>query len=83
MKKYLSPFIILANGTINMTVSQLGQLGITIDVGQWAAFWEASGDLVQGIFPTFDIQNPDTWPEGFDSADPNTWHILIDGLFED
>ena len=83
MKKYLSPFVILANGTINMTVSQLGQLGITIDVGQWDAFWEASGDFVQDIFPTFNIEDRTTWPEGFDSADYNTWHILTDGMFDD
>ena len=83
MKKYLSPFIILANGTITMTVSQLGQLGITIDVGKWNAFWESAGDMVEEFFPGFIVEDKSTWPEGFDSADPNTWGVLTDGMFDD
>ena len=62
MKKYLSPFIILANGTINMTVSQLGQLGVGEEtINNWNAFWEEHKDDINALSPSFDINDDQTW----------------------
>ncbi len=77
MKKYFSPFVILANGTITMTDSQLGELGIDIDVGAWNEFWAACDGQVLPEYENFDIQNPGTWPAGFDQYDQESWYILL------
>ncbi len=77
MKKYLSPFIILANGTITMTVSQMGQLGITIDVAAWDDFWDAAEGQVLDEYKNFNINDPSTWPEWFDQNNQDTWWKLI------
>ena len=80
-KFYVSPMILDANGTITMTVSQLGELGID-NVEDWTKywndFWDASGDIVDEIYPDFDINDSSTYPKGFDPADENTWFVLID-----
>ncbi len=74
MKKYLSPFIILANGTINMNVSQLGQLGVGEEVvSEWDKFWEENGDVFQDVCPDFNVNDPSTWINDFDLKDPSTW----------
>ena len=74
--KYGSPNILEANGTIDLTVSQLAEIGLS-DPAAWETWWEESGDIVQEIFPDFDINTPGTWPEGFDPSDPESWDILL------
>ncbi len=78
MKKYLSPFIILTSGYINMTVSQLGALGFNIDVSAWNDFWEACGDDILDIHEGFNPTDKTTWPDDFDINDPDTWNNLLD-----
>ena len=78
MKKYLSPFIILANGTISMTVSQLGQLGVGEEiVTKWEEFWAEAEESVKDNFPDFDVNIDSTWPEGFSLSDQESWYILL------
>ncbi len=68
---YVKPMF-LANGTIVMTASQLAALGL--DDSEWAQWWEDAGDYV--VYENFDINDPDTWPEFFDSENSETWDLL-------
>ena len=72
---YVSPMF-LANGTIHMTASQLAELGL--DDSSWDEFWEDAGDIVNEIYPDFNINNESTWPDFFDPADSETWDKLTD-----
>ena len=77
MKKYISPFVMFLNGTITLSSSQLGELGIDVDVAEWDAFWaEAEEDVIRE-HPGFDVNNPDTWVNGFNLSDPDTWGVLL------
>ena len=80
MKKYLSPFIILANGTINMNVSQLGQLGVGEEVvSEWNVWWADAQEFAEANYPDFDVNNQGTWPAGFSLSDPESWDVLLYG----
>ena len=80
MKKYLSPFIILANGTINMNVSQLGQLGVGEEtVNEWNVWWADAQEFAEKNYPNFDVNNQDSWPEGFLLSVSETWDVLLYG----
>ena len=63
MKKYFSPFVILATGTISMTDSQLGELGIEVDVAAWddeieAAAHHRLGDRLHRAVVDHDAAQP-------------------------
>ncbi len=74
---YGSPFILDANGTIDMTLSQNGDLtDATIDA--WNTWWEENGDLVSENYPDFDINVSTTWPDFFVADDSTTWDQLTD-----
>lgn len=73
--KYGSPNILEeATGEITLTVSQLAALGVS-DVAGWEEWWADAQDFV--VFEDFNVNDPNTWPEGFDLSDSNTWDILI------
>ena len=73
-RSYNSPVFLDGNGTISLTVSQLAALGVS-DPAEWVDYWEEFSDMC--VFKDFDVNNPDTWPEGFNLADSDTWDILI------
>ncbi|MBR3172064.1 MAG: hypothetical protein IKF22_12605 [Lachnospiraceae bacterium] len=73
-RSYNSPVFLDGNGTISLTVSQLAALGVS-DPAAWEEYWEEFSDMC--LFEDFDVNNPDTWPEGFNLADSDTWDILI------
>lgn len=73
-RSYNSPVFLDGNGTISLTVSQLAALGVS-DPAKWEQFWAESEEYC--IYGDFDVNNPDTWPEGFDLADPASWDILL------
>lgn len=75
-KYYVAPLILDANGTINMTVSQLAAIGLETSV--WNDFWDSLGDIVNECYPDFDINNDSTWPTGFDPNDSTTWDMLTE-----
>lgn len=77
MKKYFSPFVILATGTISMTDSQLGELGIEVDVAAWDEFWAEAQEIVEGLYPNFNVNDSASWPNGFNLGDSNTWNNLL------
>lgn len=77
MKKYFSPFVILATGTISMTDSQLGELGIEVDVAAWDVFWAEAKEIVEGLYPNFNVNDSESWPNGFNLGDSDTWNNLL------
>ena len=78
MKKYLSPVFIMATGTISMTVSQLGQLGVGEDVIEnWEGFWAENGDDILAAHSDFNVNDQSTWVNGFQLNDPDTWSNLF------
>ena len=77
MKKYFSPFVILATGTISMTDSQLGELGIEVDVAAWDDFWAEAEEFVNENYPNFNVNDSSTWPSGFSLGDSDSWPILL------
>ena len=77
MKKYISPFVMFLNGTITLTSSQLGELGIDVDVAEWNAFWADADEYVRELHPGFIVDNPDTWVNDFNLSDPDTWENLL------
>ena len=74
---YTSPIFMATNGTINLTVSQLAELGIDIDTSIWNSFWYSHEDEIKKYYPDFDPIN--NYPEGFDLNDEETWDGLIYG----
>ena len=74
--KYYSPLILDGSGSINLTVSQLADLGIA-DVALWKEFVEEWGEF----FPSdFSLEDQSTWEKyGFDPADSETWYSLLQG----
>lgn len=78
MKKYTSPFVLLAGGGINLTDSQLGELfNDPALAGDWTTFWAEYGELISEVNPDFRIGDESTWPAGFSREDPDTWGLLI------
>lgn len=71
---YITPAILLGNGTITLTASQAARLGLG-NVAEWDAFWADAEDSC--VFPNFRPGNPDTWPDGFKLGDPDSWYILL------
>ncbi len=71
---YTAPVILESNGIISMTSSQLAALGVG-DVAGWDEFWEEAKDACQ--YSDFNVNDPDTWPDGFNLADDQTWDILV------
>ena len=76
---YSTPTFIDENMTIDLTVSQLAQLGVDQSVaGDWAAFIAdlqlTEEDFVEG----FDVNDPSTYEAfGFDIKDPDSWYNVI------
>ncbi len=86
MKKYYPPFVLLQSATINMTVSQLGELGFNPDMAaRFKDWWEANYETVLFFWPKFEYDNPSTWPTqyGFNANDPYSWEILLDNPPDD
>ncbi len=77
MKKYISPFVMFLNGTITLSSSQLGELGIDVDVAEWNSFWADVGEDVKAEHPDFDVNDQSTWYNGFNLGDPDTWFNLL------
>lgn len=80
---YSTPAFIDENMTIDLTVSQLAQLGVDESViGEWNDFLETLGfsspDDVTFV-PGFDINDPSTYGDfGFDLGNSSTWLDVID-----
>ncbi len=76
---YVSPIFLDGNGTITMTASQLGKLGVDQNVvTEWEAWWAACGEE----YPEdFDINKSDEMYEkyGFLLSDSDTWSYPIFG----
>jgi len=80
MKKYLSPVIILANGEINMTVSQLGKLGYDVNPAAWNEWYANWEEVILGKWSNFDPLTQGPWNDtGFDINDDSTWDYLTYG----
>lgn len=78
-KIYTAP-VLLSGGDIDLTDSQEGEWGGgSTDYPSFDAWWNS--DDVQSnldmILQGFDINNPTTWPEGFDPNDPLTYELLF------
>lgn len=79
-KKYSTPLFITVGADIGLTDSQEGIWGGgSTDYPTFDAWWNS--DDVQSnldmILQGFDINNPSTWPEGFDPNDPLTYELLF------
>ena len=80
MKLYSSPFVLFLNGTITMSASQLGTLGVGMEtVGAWNDFWAEHEDDIKSVHPDFDVNDVEGNLEnyGFDLSDPDTWFNLL------
>lgn len=76
-RAYSRPFFLNANGIIELTASQAAVLGLG-NIDEWNTWYTEWEDIIEDLFPNFDVLDSDTWPAGFEQSDPDTWGILID-----
>ncbi len=80
MKKYISPFVMFLNGTITLSSSQLGELGVDVSViSSWNDFWDSIKDDMPDTEQArnFNVNDTSTWYNGFNLADDSTWFNLL------
>jgi hypothetical protein len=71
---YISPVFLDGNGSITLTASQLGKLGVDQDVvSDWETFWAENGEEFPGDFDVNDAAGM-LAKYGFKLADPDTWY---------
>ena len=86
MKQYFTPMLLTnLNGSIDIADSQQGAWGGgSTDYSDFEAWWNSEDvinnrDLIYELYPTFNVSDPSTWPQGFVANDPTTYDVLFGG----